>query len=392
MRLQLYLHFPFCKRKCFYCDFCSAPGTEAAMLAYCRALGRELLLAGQAWPEAVVSTVYFGGGTPSIVPARGMALVLNALHQAFRLEPGVEFSSEANPGTLTEDWLEAVMKGGLNRLSLGVQAAQDRLLRSLGRIHTFQQAQEAFAMAKKAGIKNLNADLMFGLPGQSPADYRESLQAINALEPAHLSAYSLIVEEHTPLYRRVQAGQLTVPDDDAAADCYQRGLETLAGLGYRQYEISNFAKPGFECRHNIGYWQGAWYLGLGLNAHSMLPPAEAEAAQGALRVRKANTDDLNVYMEALEAGRPAPAQRQSIGEKEAMFETMMLGLRMNAGVLNQTFEATFARSVRQVYGSRLDALQKDGLGLWTKEGGFRLTPRGLLLQNEALLRLMEDRA
>lgn len=364
------------------------------MARYCRALIEEIRHEGRNWRGERVSTVFLGGGTPSVIPPARMGEVLDALCAAFAIDGEAEFTSEANPGTLTVDWLSCVKAHGLNRLSLGVQAVQEPLLRSLGRIHTFRQAQEAFDMARKAGITNLNADLMFALPGQSLEDYRESIQAVCAMEPKHISAYSLIVEEGTPLCREVEAGRVQPPDDDAAADFYQLGLETLDALGYHQYEISNFAMEGFACRHNIGYWQGAWYLGLGVSAHGMLPAemratAVPTAELGAAYIRRANTSDMAAYVSALLEGALPPRETQAILRDEAMFEAIMLGLRMNRGVDAAAFQRRFGVTLEAAYAVPLRSLVQDGIGGWDAQSQrFALTPRGMLVQNEALLRFM----
>lgn len=390
MILQLYLHFPFCKRKCLYCDFVSAAAGEETVAAYCAALEKEIHAMGEKYAGAQVSTVFLGGGTPSIVPAPLMKKVLRALRESFTLQPDAEFTSEANPGTLTEAWLETLMDAGMNRLSLGVQAAQDELLKRIGRIHTFGEAEGSIRMAQRMGLRNINADVMYGLPGQTENDYLETLERICALDVAHVSAYSLIVEEGTPLCQQVENGLVTVPDDDACAVLTTSGIEALKKHGYHQYEISNYAKEGFACRHNIGYWQGAWYLGLGAAAHGMVPPSTEDAARGAVRVRLANPADVQRYMET---SPHLPREKILIDREEAMFETMMLGLRMNAGVSGKTFEALHGQSMEKRYGPALESILRDGLGKW-REGpdgdrAFALTPRGMLLQNEALLRLMD---
>lgn len=390
MILQLYLHFPFCKRKCLYCDFVSAAAGEDAMAAYCAALEEEIRVMGEAYAGAEVRTVFLGGGTPSIVPAPLMKSVLRTLRESFSLQKDAEFTSEANPGTLTERWLETLMDAGMNRLSLGVQASQDQLLERIGRIHTFAQAEESVRMAQRLGISNINADVMYGLPGQAENDYLETLERICALDVMHVSAYSLIVEEGTPLCQQVERGQLTVPDDDTCAAMTSQGIEVLRKHGYHQYEISNYAKEGFACRHNVGYWQGAWYLGLGAAAHGMVPPSEADTQQGAVRVRVANPSDMKQYMEQ------SPHivwEKTCIDADEAMFETMMLGLRMNEGVSEKHFETLHGQSMTKRYGPALDGILRDGLGCWQQypngDRAFALTPRGMLLQNEALLRLMD---
>lgn len=385
MLLQLYVHFPFCKAKCYYCDFCSHPAGQEEMLRYCAALEKEILLAGKNWPDAEVSTVFIGGGTPSLVPEEGMERVLRAMRSSFAFSPDVEFTSEANPGTLREEWLELMQNCGMNRLSLGVQAAQDELLKSIGRIHTFAEARQAVEMARRSGIRNLNMDLMFGLPGQSDRDWRETLELTCTLEPEHISAYSLILEENTRLYEMVERGTLSVPDDDAAAQMYLSAREMLTAKGYSQYEISNYAREGLRCRHNVGYWQGAYYLGLGVNAHSMMPPAQGEDARW---VRLANVEDTGEYILRMEAGEEVCNLREPIGESEAMFETMMLGLRMNDGLSSSLFSGRFGKPMEQVWPGELESLVRDGLGRWT-DGSFRLTEKGMLMQNEALIRLMK---
>lgn len=388
MLLQLYLHFPFCKRKCLYCDFCSLPAAEEQVRAYCAALEKEILRMGEKYPQAHISTVFLGGGTPSIVPPDAMRGVMKALHRAFSFCPDVEFTSEANPGTLTEGWLDALLSAGMNRLSLGVQAAQDELLGRIGRIHTFQQAKQAVDMARRAGIGNLNLDVMSGLPGQTLPMYMDSLQAIIGLSPEHISAYSLILEEGTPLHAAVMAGRETLPDEETTALMYEQGAAWLETAGYARYEISNFARPGYACRHNLGYWQGEWYLGLGAAAHSMLPPEQ----EGAACLRRANTSDVEKYIAWMQQGLSPVESEEAISPAEARFETMMLGLRTTAGVGEQDFLRRHGKKLTDCYGPRLDKLAEEGLGRWTGPAGqrfFALTNRGLEVQNEVLIRLMD---
>lgn len=393
MLLQLYLHFPFCKRKCFYCDFCSAPADAETVAAYCSALKKEIVLTAEKYPGARISTVFLGGGTPTLVPAAELRAVLEELRRRFDILPDAEITAEGNPGTLSPQWLEAACACGLNRLSLGVQAAQDRLLRAIGRIHTFAQAREAVAMARAFGIRNLNVDLMSGLPGQTLQDWRESIDAAVALDVEHVSAYSLILEEGTPLWRMVEAGSVRLPDDELTAEMYEQGVAWLEAAGYKRYEISNFARPGMRCRHNVGYWQGSWYAGLGVAAHSMLPPDASQATQGAVRIRRANTESLADYLHALTVQKILPpAEITPVERQEAMFETMMLGLRMTDGVAERDFERLHGETMAQVYGPALEMLAREGLGAWSAgaagERRFFLTPRGLEVQNEALMALM----
>ena len=390
MILQLYIHFPFCKRKCFYCDFCSAQADAQTVHTYCEALKKEIVRMGKRWEDAQVSTVFLGGGTPSVVPAEEMRSVLEALHASFAFLPETEFTSEANPGTLTPRWLEVMTAGGMNRLSLGVQAAQDELLARIGRIHTFRQAEEAVKLARQAGVRSLNVDVMNGLPGQTEAMYLETLQKVAALSVEHISAYSLILEEGTPLYAAVSAGRMSLPEEDTAAMMDEQGMAWLEKAGYLRYEISNYARPGYECRHNLGYWQGAWYLGLGAAAHSMLPPAEG---QDVAYVRRTNTADTAAYMAAMRRDESPVDGFEAVSRQEAMFETMMLGLRMTAGVGEQDFLRRHGVELTRRYGAQLDGLIRDGLGRWTGQGQerrFCLTTRGLQIQNDVLLRLMDE--
>ena len=380
------------------------------MERYTAALCREIVQAGREYPNAEISTVYLGGGTPSILPPDLMASVLESLHIAFSFQPNVEFSSEANPGTLTPEWLECVRRHGVNRLSMGVQAVQDELLRSLGRVHTFLQAEEAFQLAREAGFSRLSADLMFALPGQSLSDFRESIHRAAALGAEHISAYSLIVEEGTPLASRAASGAVRIPDEDEAADFYQLGLQELSCLGYQQYEISNFAKPGRESRHNLVYWHGEEYLGfgpgahsfyrgkrfyyprslgLGVSAHSLLPARDEEKETGAFYIRAANFSNTADYCRAMEEKDTAAESRQPISRKEAMFEAMMLGLRMNSGISGTDFQRRFGTSIRSVYEAPLEQAVQNGLGLWTADGGYRLTTKGLLLENAVAVELMD---
>ena len=362
MLLQLYLHFPFCKRKCLYCDFCSGQADAQTVDAYCKTLEKQIFHKAKQFPDAKVSTIFLGGGTPTLVPAASMERVLDAVRSAFHVLPDAEFTSEGNPGTLTEEWLDMAVSRGVNRLSLGVQAAQDKLLKSIGRIHTVEDARKAVRMARSAGIRNMNLDAMFGLPGQTEADYLETLATFRDLGAEHISAYSLILEEGTPLQRMVEEGKTVLPDEDETAEMYEKGIEWLEKNGYERYEVSNFARPGYACRHNLGYWQGQWYLGLGAAAHSMLPPDELQSKQGAVRVRCANPEDVASFIHG-----DAQERMECILAEEAMFETMMLGLRTMQGVSEERFRELHETELYERYGEQLDLLEKEKLGSWYRE-------------------------
>ncbi len=389
MLFSLYLHFPFCARKCAYCDFCSFPADAATVEAYCRALRREIELAAPLFRGDTADTVFLGGGTPSLVPPALMDEVLRALRRNFAIAPDAEFTSEANPGTLREDWLDAAQAAGLNRLSVGVQAKQERLLRALGRIHDFPQALEALALAKQRGVGEVNADAMFGLPGQTLDDYLDTLDALCGAGVTHLSAYSLILEEGTPLMRGVSEGTVVLPGDEAVAEMLESGVERLRLRGYERYEISNFARPGHLCRHNLGYWSGKRYLGLGLNAASLLPATEEERAGGALYTRASNTDSLPEYLRRLGGGELPRASAEPIDRDEARYERLMLGLRTAEGVDCADFERDFGVSLEALYGARIAALTAEGCVRADRLGRLALTDHGLNVQSAVLLRLTD---
>ncbi len=383
--MELYIHVPFCRRKCRYCDFASWADREDWMPAYVDALLRE---AGQARGELGpqrMRTAFLGGGTPSLLPERELRRLLLGVEALFPLEPGAEFTTEANPGTLTEAWLDAALSLGVNRLSLGMQAAQERLLRALGRIHTQEQVRQAVSMARRAGIRNLSLDLMFGLPGQTLQDWSETIQEALSLRPEHLSCYGLIPEEGTPLGDAVHRGEVMLPAEETERAMYDLALERLAQAGFQQYEISNFARPGYACAHNLGYWRQTPYLGLGASAASMLPARQV----GECYRRRTNVRDLAAYLRQAAAGEFRPGEEESVGPAQARFETMMLGLRTSEGVSASSFARMHGISLESAYGSRLRALAAQGL-VESQGDWWRLTRRGMDVQNAVLVELMDD--
>lgn len=391
--LSLYLHFPFCKRKCSYCDFCSAAADEATVAAYCRALEAEIRLEAKRYGHMPVDTVSLGGGTPSVVPASLMRGVLAALREGFAIRPDAEFTSEANPGTLTAEWLDVLCHAGMNRLSLGVQAIQPHLLKALGRIHDFAEAREAIALARAQGISNISADAMFGLPEQTMVEYGDTLRALAGEGVTHISSYALIVEEGTPLHARVQRGEAVPASDDVAADMLEAGIDLLEGQGYKRYEISNFAREGFLCRHNMGYWRQKHYLGLGASAAGLLPPNGADEGEGTdiAYLRKSNTIDVQAYTAALLQGLDVSAEVTPVTRREAMFETVMLGLRTVRGVRLADFHAMHGQLLETVYGDAVASLRRQGLmdEAAFAEGWLALTRRGLAVQNTALMPFLQ---
>ena len=382
--MELYLHVPFCRQKCMYCDFASWAGRDEWMPAYVAAVLREAQAARRELGETEMETVFLGGGTPSMLPPTLLTQLLAGVCKLFPVKQGAEFTSECNPGTLTPAWLEAAMSAGVNRLSMGMQAAQPELLRRLGRIHDMAAVEDSVRMARAAGIQNLSLDLMFGLPGQRLTDWQDTVEAALALAPEHLSCYGLIPEEGTPLYDALTRGELTLPAEEEERAMYDWALTRLDRAGFQQYEISNFALPGRSCWHNLGYWRQVPYLGLGPSAASMLPGRTPDA----FCLRRSNVRELSAYLRQGEQGVFTPAEEAVVTRTEARFETMMLGLRTTQGVSEADFRAMHGVSMAEIYGSRLETLAAQGLVQHT-EGCWRLTRRGMDVQNAVLVALMD---
>lgn len=378
----LYIHIPFCKAKCRYCDFVSFADCEN-MGEYCAALLKEMRLCAAALPNQAYDTVFFGGGTPSILPEGAVPLLLDALHASFEIAPGAEITIEANPGTLNTAKLREYREAGINRLSLGLQSTNDTLLETIGRIHRYTDFVQNYESARAAGFTNISADLMYGLPGQTVKDHLDAIEALYRLGLEHISAYSLIVEEGTPLYTDVTGGAESLPAEDDVYLMHRKGMEFLEMLGYARYEISNYAKPGYASRHNLNYWENGTYLGLGLNSHS------AMHVDGKW-LRFANTARLPDYIQSCRAGvRPLAEQPEEIPQAEEMFETVMLGLRKTEGVSEEAFCVRFGKRLDEAYGAALAQLETRGWLVW-ENGFFHLTDEGLDFQNEALLAFLPD--
>ena len=382
--MELYIHLPFCAQKCRYCDFASYAGCEHQMASYVDALLCEAAVQADRLHHPPMDTVFIGGGTPSLLPAPLLDQLLTGIRQLFSFADDVEFTTEANPGTLTEDWLKTAVCHGVNRLSMGMQAYHPELLRTLGRIHDFTQVEFSVAMACAAGISNISLDLMFGLPGQTRAQWLETLHAALTLHPQHLSCYGLIPEDGTPLKDDLDAGRLTLPDEETERAMYDDALALLAEHGYEQYEISNFALPGCACRHNLGYWQQIPYLGLGASASSMLTDSP-----GCAYTRETNPAAIDAYISMVQQQQWSQRECIPITPREAMFETMMLGLRTNAGVSEAAFLQRHGTSLEQRYGQQLHSLQVRGL-LTHRDDSWTLTRRGMDVQNAILVELMDD--
>jgi oxygen-independent coproporphyrinogen-3 oxidase len=412
--IALYVHVPFCRKRCTYCDFSTYVGLRELAPAYAGALCREIEAAGERWNALDVSTIYLGGGTPSLLPLDLLADLFDAVHSVFRVSAGPEVTIEANPGTVTPVYLHGLRGLGINRLSLGVQSTHEDELYMLGRIHTWRDTVETVESARKAGFHNISFDLMFGLPGQTEGRWKETLGTALDLEPRHLSLYGLTLEGGTSLARQISIGLLPTPEEECAAAMYQLAEKKLAEVGFFHYEISNWAKSNdrwrderrssctwwpeaadvkprssesispYVCRHNLTYWRNQPWLGVGAGAHSWLEGRRWD-----------NVNHPEDYVAAwagdgLSEGNKPFAASQNVEEIDKpleMGETMMLGLRLAEGVSNRRFESWFGRSLREVFGSELENLRDQDLLTW--DGSVaRLTRRGRLLGNRVFERFI----
>lgn len=369
--LGLYIHIPFCKAKCAYCDFYSLAHSEEKMDAYMAALLRHLEEVAPRAAGMQVDTVYFGGGTPSYLGAARLCRILQTVLRRYDVARDAEITLEANPDS-AGDWkeLRRLRRAGFNRLSLGVQSTDDALLRRIGRIHTYEQVQQAVTAARKAKFTDLSLDLIYGLPGQTMEGWQRTLADAVALGPEHLSCYGLKLEEGTPLWQQRQT--LTLPDDDAQADMYLYTVAALGEMGYEQYEISNFAKPGKASRHNLKYWRMEEYAGFGPGAHSDFGG-----------VRYGYVRDIDSYI----AGRLVLSESETDSTLARDYEYVMLSLRTAAGIDRQTFEKRY-RQRFQPMETLFEQYEKAGLASRT-EGGWRLTPKGFLVSNSIIAALQE---
>lgn len=369
--ISIYVHIPMCVKKCAYCDFTSYCGRMNQRDAYTEAVCREMREQAAFFSARRVNTVFFGGGTPTLMTGAQMERMMDTLRACFDLAADAEVTMEGNPGTLTRENLDAYRKAGVNRLSLGVQSLDDGLLQSIGRIHTNEQARQAVRMARDAGFDNLNLDLMLGLPGQKPEQWEKTLEKAMALAPEHLSCYGLILEEGTPLFRQVEAGTCApLPDEDALCEMDDITERLTQAGGYARYEVSNYAKAGKMCRHNIVYWECLPYLGIGCAAHSDMDGK-----------RFYNAEDFDAYLNH------APAQMEDAGGR--MFERMMMGLRMVRGVDERRFIRDFGCAPEDVWRQSLPRLMREGM-IARADGRLCLTARGMQVMNAVLVEMMEE--
>ena len=365
--VEIYIHIPFCVKKCDYCDFLSGPSGPKEQAAYVQALLREIDAVKEGQGRSV-SSIFIGGGTPSVLDERFIGEILDKIREKFQMQADAEITIEVNPGTADSRKLMAYKKYGINRLSLGLQSPQDRELKILGRIHNYEQFLETYKEARNAGFDNINIDLMSAIPDQTYEDWVKNLHTVAELEPEHISAYSLIIEEGTPFAIR----KLNLPDEDTEYNMYEATAQILKEYGFEQYEISNYAKKGRECRHNVGYWTRQDYLGFGLGAASLYG-----------KERFANTSDRNEYLQ--NSGSPEMIREKEplLTREDEMAEFMFLGLRMTKGVAKADFQKNFGNTIESVYGEVLKKYEAMEL-LQEKDGRIFLSRKGIHVSNSVM--------
>ena len=373
--LGIYVHVPFCRSKCEYCDFYSLPVRDDRLMdAYLHAVCTHIREAGALAPGYLVDTIYFGGGTPSFFGAEGMAAILNTIRKNFDVSRNAEITFEANPDSVSEKLLKRLRSEGFNRVSLGIQCDNDALLKQLGRPHTYEQAVNAVARIRKAGFRNLSLDLMYGLPGQTLESWEKTLKNVLTLKPEHISCYGLKVEEGTPLYQ--YRHDCNLADDDTQADMYLAAIGILRGFGYRQYEISNFCRKGNVSRHNLKYWTGGEYLGFGPDASSDFAGRRFTAVR-----------DLHGYIDGIRSGGTVLREVQQIPNRERAGEYLMMRLRINTGLDPKEYERKFLLPFGPLE-EKLEQFRQNRLAQKTFDGRWQLTPEGYLLSNTIISDLM----
>ena len=377
--LELYIHIPFCVKKCAYCDFLSGPAGEETIERYVDALIREIHQYELMAQFQTVVTIFFGGGTPSILTGEQMKRILKELRKVFLISQDAEITIEANPGTVTKEKLEAYKEAGIGRISFGLQSVNDEELKQLGRIHTFDQFLESYHLAREAGFQNINVDLISAIPKQTVESWEHTVKTILALSPEHISAYSLIIEEGTPFYELYKEGgakEEDLPDEEEERKIYEMTEVWLKEAGYSRYEISNYAKKGYECKHNLGYWDRKPYLGIGLGASSFLT-----------HYRYNHTRDLDTYLTYSQDLFKIQADREDLTEEEQMEEFVFLGLRKMEGISKEKFYQDFGKTLEDCYGKNKERLISQGL-LEEEGDAIRLTKKGIDISNYVFAELL----
>ena len=379
--LEIYIHIPFCVQKCKYCDFLSGPASAETKEVYMAALCKEIEQRAPEFSEYMISSVFIGGGTPTCVNAEWLQKVMELIKKLYKMDADAEISMEMNPGTVDKHALEIYHKAGINRLSIGLQSARKEELSCLGRIHSYEQFLEAYFTAREIGFLNINVDVMSGLPGQGVEEYMETLEKITDLTPPpeHISAYSLIIEEGTPFYDAYEKDELDIPDEETDRDMYEVTRTFLQKKGYERYEISNYAKKGYECRHNVGYWQRKNYIGFGIGAASLIE-----------NVRFRNGESIEEYLQDPCACR---CDVEHLSVKEQMEEMLFLGLRMTSGVSYLMFKEYFGVELEHIYRDVINKHVRDGLLEIIEEPMMgrmvRLTKKGMDVSNYVMSDFLE---
>ncbi len=372
--LGLYFHIPFCPYRCHYCDFLSFANHEHMIPEYVSCLIRDLKFFLPDFRDYEIKTIFFGGGTPSLLRAEQIERILSAVYSYCHTAAEIEVTLESNPGTITLEKLSGYQAAGVNRLSFGVQALQNRHLKRMGRIHTAEEAQEGFKLARKAGFQNLNIDLIFGLPDQSLEEWEESLNQVVQWEPEHLSTYGLQIEEGTPFFTDYRQGIFSLPGEEIEALMYEKTIKRLRTRGYEQYEISNFSKPGYECRHNLIYWNNEEYLGIGLGAFSYLSKKRFWMTRNMAKYLKGE--------EKISGWEVLPLEKE-VGE------TMMLGLRLKKGISNVRFFGRFGKRLQEFYSHLISKYEPSGLLKW-EDDALHLTESGFMIANHVIQEFLLD--
>lgn len=384
MNFGIYIHIPFCKQKCFYCDFASVTTSKALKTnsdiyqSYINALCQEIAMYQERFPDICIDTIYFGGGTPSILPPYLIAQVINKLKDKWIVNENIEVTLEANPGTVDEAYLKSLFTNGINRLSFGVQAVQDDLLKKIGRIHTIDEANQAIMAAKVAGFSNISVDLMYGLPTQSLEMLKESVAWSLDKDVQHISIYGLQVEEDTVFGRLYEQNKLILPDEDDVESMYEFLTKELVANGYTRYEISNFAKTGYESKHNLSYWQDKNYLGLGAGAHGYFDNKRIQ-----------NPFDLSVYIEKCNKEIMPSINEELVDKKTHVEEFCFLALRMAKGIDKHLFYEKFALDIENIYGEKIKSLCAKNL-LIEDDNNIYLTNLGMKFGNQVFSEFLLD--
>lgn len=374
--LGIYIHIPFCVSKCFYCDFNSYTDKSYIIEDYIKYLKKEIDLYSVELKDYKVKTIFIGGGTPSCIDSKFLCDIVNHIYKKFNLSTLIEFTIEANPKTLNKHKLNDYKNLGINRISLGLQSFNDKLLKRIGRIHTARDFLESYDLVRKFGFDNVNIDVMFNLPGQTIEDVIDTLEKVIKLKPEHISFYSLKIEEGTLFYKLYNESRLNLPDEDIEREMYYKGIELLEDNNFIHYEISNFAKPGYECKHNLIYWNVKPYLGLGLSAHSNINSK-----------RWSNFGDFKQYFKCLNEDSLPIEESEKIDKEMEMAEFMILGLRLIKGIKKSDFNNRFGLNVENVYGRQLKSLEDKGL-IENKEEYIKLTKKGIDLSNLVFVELL----